>query len=160
MTRDDTVFGREEDAELIAVWTEAAAATDRLAVRAVPDGVLLTLAPMASTFLVLQAGPWEQLTASLDARFGERSPVRQGAVLGSLARMHAFTLGARAAVDRQGALVIVSDRAAARLDAAERRRWVFSVQVVANACLSVVAATHEAPLPHDEAQALLTQRPS
>ena len=144
---------------LLPDWTDAAGATDRLAVREALDGVLLTLAPMQSTFLALRAGPWEQLTASLDASFGERPPARRGAVLGSLAHLHAFTLGARAAVDRQGALVIVSDRPSARLDPAERLRWLFSLQVVANACLSVVAATGEAPLPHDEAQVLL-RRPS
>ena len=141
--------------DLLPAWADAAAATDRLAARPAADGVLLTLAPMQSTFLALSAGPWEQLTASLDPGFGERSAVRRGAVLGSLAHLHAFTLGARAAVDRQGALVIVSDRIADRLDAPERLRWLFSLQVVANACLSVVAATGEAPLLHDEAQALL-----
>lgn len=147
--------------DLLPPWTAAAARSDRLAARAVPDGVLVTVAPMQSTFLALRSGPWEQLTATLDAGFADRAEAERLAALTSLARTHAFTLGARAAVDRRGALVVVSDRVADTLTPDLRAAWVLSVQVVANGLLSLLAATEAGgPVGHDEAQAMLTRRVS
>ena len=148
--------------DLLPAWTDAAAASDRLAARAVPDGVLLTVAPMDTTFLVLRAGPWEQLTATVDAGFGGRGEAARLAALTTLGHAGAFTLGARAAVDRRGALVVVSDRLAETLTPRLRVAWALSAQVVANGFLSLLAAAAAAggPVGHDEAQALLTRRVS
>ena len=148
--------------DLLPAWTAACAGVSRLSARPVTDGVLLTVAPMETTFLALRAGPWEQLTATLDGGFSGRSEAARLDALTTLTHAGAFTLGARAAVDRRGALVVVSERLAETLTPPLRGAWALSVQVVANGFLSLLAGAEAAgaPVSHDEAQALLTRRPS
>ncbi len=147
---------------ILDAWQAVAAATEDITATPCTDGVLLTLAPMNSVFLAVETGPWEQLTATLDGDFENREPAMQHAILAALTKLQVFTLGGRAAIDRRGALVVVSDRLAHTLMPQDRLSWVFSLQVVANGMLSIIAATGQlghAPS-HDELQSLMTQRPS
>ena len=135
---------------LLAAWVEAAEGRG-VSARPCPDGVLLEIEAMGSRFVGLRHGPIEQLAASLPGVSPEPS------VLVSLMRTHAFTLGARAAVDRQGALIVVSDRPSRDLSVpAARLGWLMQSQVVANAMLSVaaMAAARGEAVGHDEAQTL------
>ena len=143
-------------------WREAAALDSRLTVEPCADGALITLLPMRTVFLGIDAGAWEQLTAALDTGFSARNEDEKLCALISLGHLGTFTLGARAAVDRRGALVVVSDRLAATLTPKDRLAWASTTQVVANGMLSVlrVAESTCRPVPHDEAQAILAPRPA
>lgn len=137
-------------------WRAAADLEPRIRPTEVPDGVLLELAPMGSLFLAVASPPWEQLTATLTADLPSHDDAVRLRLMESFSRLQVFTLGARTAIDRRGALVVVSDRVSHLLTSEERVAWLLSLQVVANAMLSITSLVkaESRALEHDELQAL------
>ena len=128
-------------------------------VRAVPDGVLLTIERFDSRFLAVRHGAFEQLSATLLPRFEEAPDAARSAILTGLARAHVFTLGARAGIDRGGGLSVVAERDGPLADAA-LLPWLLRTQVTANAMLAIATVAREtgAPLDHDAVARLFAAR--